>query len=779
MFDHLRGAGPRLYRACLAGTVVFAASLFAFSQASISGPNPLVGGKVSTATVQANLVRPGDMNSGALLLRSTENGKYVEAPRLATNVDIRVTGLIARAKVTQRFQNVTDQWVEGVYAFPLPENSAVDTLKMQIGTRLIEGKIKPREEARIIYERAKQAGKKASLIEQQRPNLFTSEVANIGPGETIIVQIEYQQTLRLDDGTYSLRFPLVVAPRFNPKNKKKPPIAQVRYSGRSPFQISPQEPREADPVPDRDKITPPVRHPAAGLINPVSLQVTLNAGFEIGEIKSHHHKAAIKRTGDNTALIALADATVPADRDFELTWRAKKSAAPTAMLFREQVDGDSYYLAMITPPKMKGELKRPPREIIFVIDNSGSMSGASMRQAKEALLLALDRLEPGDKFNVIRFDDTHELLFETSVDVTQAHINHAKQFISRLNADGGTEMLPALSAALEDKTPDDRYRVRQVVFLTDGAIGNEAQLFAEIAKKRGRSRVFPVGIGSAPNSFLMRRAAEIGRGSFTHIGSPRQVKKRMAALFQKLEHPAMTDIAANWPKGTRLEAWPDPLPDLYKGEPILLSAKVSGAKGTVTLSGRIEGETWSREFSLDQAKPGPGVAKLWARNKIAALEARRTRAPDFKKIDEDIEAVALRHHLVSRRTSLIAVDVTTSRPESESLTKSDIPVNLPAGWNFEKVFGDGTLPSNATMMRQLFATASIQKVAGTSAPISHLMRSAAKRQILLPQSATTADRKILIGIIALLFATMSALTAGLWRGFRRVHASPRRIRRRS
>ena len=575
-------------------------------------------------------VQPGDMNTGALLLQSGEDGGFVEAPRLNTDAAITVNGTIARVVVTQRFENPSDRWLEGIYVFPLPEQSAVDALHMEIGSRMIEGEIKGRQEAQQLYEAAKDNGQKASLVEEERPNIFTNSVANIGPHESIVIRIEYQETVKQDGGVYSLRFPLVVAPRYNPAPSN---VDIVDYGGK----YAPN-----DPVPDRDRITPPVLDPAkAPKINPVSIEVKLNAGFVLGDVTSSFHKISLNRSGDETATLSLADGTVPADKDFELVWRPKAAAVPQTALFHELVNGQDYLLAMVTPPSLDQAPKQLPRELIFVIDNSGSMAGTSINQAKQSLLLALDRLRPGDKFNVIRFDDTMDVLFKSAVDVTPENLATAKNFVSRLDAEGGTEMLPALKAALRDANPSDTSRLRQVVFLTDGAVGNEAQLFQEIAEHIGRSRLFTVGIGSAPNTYFMRRAAELGRGTFTEIGSEDQVLERMSALFAKLEKPVMVGLKASWPDGTAVETWPDPLPDLYAGEPVVLSAKVSSMSGELHFSGTFDGKPWTAALKISDAIDGAGVAKLWARSKIAALEAKAYTDPNDQGIEKAIETVAL------------------------------------------------------------------------------------------------------------------------------------------
>jgi Ca-activated chloride channel homolog len=644
----------------------------------------------ASAAADADRVSPGEMNTGALLLQN-EDGGLVEAPRLATAVVMTVNGTIARVAVTQRFENPSDRWLEGIYVFPLPEQSAVDALHMEIGSRVIDGEVKGRAEAKKAYEEARDAGQKASLVQQERPNIFTNSVANIGPHEAIVVRIEYQETIKQDAGVYSLRFPLVVAPRYNPAPSQ---VDVVDFGGK-------RAPR--DPVPDRDRITPPVLDPAKfAKVNPVSIQVTLNAGFVLGDIKSSFHQIALNKTGDETATLSLADGTVPADKDFELTWTPKAVSVPQTALFHEIVNGQDYLLAMVTPPALDSAPKLLPRELIFVIDNSGSMAGTSIVQAKQSLLFALDRLGPGDKFNVVRFDDTMEMLFDKAVNATSENLAIAKNFVSRLDAEGGTEMLPALKAALNDATPMDTTRLRQVVFLTDGAVGNEAQLFSEIAGHLDRSRLFTVGIGSAPNSYFMRRAAELGRGTFTEIGSEEQVLERMSTLFAKLEKPVMVGLKAEWPKGTSVEVWPDPLPDLYAGEPVVLSAKVSSMNGELHFSGTFDGKPWTAALNISNAIDGAGVAKLWARSKIASLEAKAFADADTTGIEKAIETVALEHHLVSSQTSLVAIDKTKSRPDGKGVASVDMPVNLPDSWVYDKVFGPPAQPMQKAMLnRQL------------------------------------------------------------------------------
>ncbi|WP_342735826.1 marine proteobacterial sortase target protein [Bradyrhizobium sp. B117] len=689
----------------------------------------------SATTEQASLLQPGDAKSGTLLLK--EDGAYTEAIRLGTDVDITVSGPTLRARVTQIFRNPTKDWVEATYVYPLATGGGVDTLKMVVGDRVIVGDIKERQQARVIYEQARRAGQKAALTEQERPNIFTNSVANIGPGETVLVQIEYQEPVHQSGNEFSLRLPLVVAPRYNPA-----PIVQsvdFRQDGSGWGATS------SDPVPDRDRMSPPVLNPAnKAPVNPTSITVRLKAGFALGEVRSHHHNVKLESPDTTTRVVTLADGAVPADRDFELTWKPAAEKAPSVGLFRERVGDADYLLAFVTPPSAEQATQKPlPREVVFVIDNSGSMGGTSIVQAKASLLYALGRLQPNDRFNVIRFDDTMDVLFSTSVPADPAHLGEALAFVNGLQARGGTEMVPAMRAALIDKLGDTNM-VRQVVFLTDGAIGNEQQLFETITAMRGRSRVFMVGIGSAPNTYLMTRAAELGRGAFTHIGSVEQVEERMRGLFAKLENPAVTGLSARFSEA-KADVTPAIIPDVYRDEPLVLAARLDKLAGSLEIKGRVGDRPWSVTLPLQNAAEGKGLSKLWARRKIGDAEVARTlREMTPEDSDKAILALALDHQIVTRLTSLVAVDKTPSRPEGEPLKLSELPINLPAGWDFEKVFGERP-HLTPTQLRERHADARDQPSARRPTP-------AAPDAIRLPKTATSAELKMIAGIILIMLA---------------------------
>ena len=613
-----------------------------------------------------------------LLLKARGDGAPQPAPLLETEVEIRVTGHVARAKVTQRFLNPHRDWYEGVYVFPLPENAAVDRLRMKIGERVVEGMIKERGEAKRTYEAARNEGRKTTLVEQERPNMFTTSVANIGPNEEISVALEYQETLRYDEGTFRLRFPLAITPRYVPGDA----IASLgEGTGWSPA---------TQTVIDADRVTPPVVARAEGYVLPVRIAIDLNAGFPVSSIASAYHPMKIEAQPGHRFHLTLADGPVPASRDFELTWTPDVGTAPGAALFTETKGGKTYALLMALPPaQAKSSTERSPREITYIIDTSGSMEGVSMAQARDSLLMALDRLKEGDRFNVIEFNSITRSLFAAPVPFDAATLSRAKQFVSGLRARGGTEMLPALEIALAGAR--EASILRQVVFLTDGAVGNEDQILKLVSERIGDRRLFTVGIGPAPNMFFMTKAAQFGRGTYTAIGDVREVQEKMTALFRKLESPALTDIAVDWPAGA--DVWPRIVPDLYAGEPVIVAAQftTNALGGNIALSGRRAGTMWGALLPAASLGNEPGVGVLWARAKIDALmDAGRKGAPE-EGIRAAVLDVALTHHLVSKFTSLVAVDLTPTRPAGIVASKTALPGNIPEG-----LTGFDQLPRTAT-----------------------------------------------------------------------------------
>lgn len=630
-------------------------------------------------------VRPEHLQSGSLLLRMASG--YRVATLMNTDVEMRISGLVARVSVSQEFENTGDEWSEGIYVFPLPDDAAVDRMRLHIGERFIEGEIREKAEARKQYERAKSQGRKASLVEQQRPNLFTTSVANIAPGERVVVEIQYLEDLHYDNGRFSLRFPMTLTPRYMPGS----PLPDRQGSGWSP---------DTSEVADASLNSPPMV--SSSRAHRATISVDLNAGVPLDTITSRYHAVDVSESRGRYS-VTLASKTVPLDHDFELTWKPSAAAAPNAMLFRETIKDEPYYLLMVMPPTAeRASLPVMPREMVYIIDTSGSMHGTSIGQAKKALLRALDRLHGGDRFNIIAFSSRPTALFGSSVDAGVDNLARARQFIAGLQANGGTEMRAALELALRD--PAAETHLRQVVFITDGAVGNEEALYSLIDERLAGGRLFTVGIGSAPNSWFMRKASETGRGTYTLISALGEVGEKMDALFQKIEQPQVTNIDVQWPSNVVVDAYPQVVPDLYVHEPVTVKARMTGPLqpgANVYVSGDTTAGAWTRSLELKTPGESAGIGALWARARIEALGDAAARGADATETRDGIVATALTHHLVSKYTSLVAVDKTPVRPAGEPLASEQVPNLMPYGQRTNAIFG---FPATATDAARLQRT---------------------------------------------------------------------------
>ncbi len=593
---------------------------------------------------------------------------WTEAPLVATAIEMDVSGFVIRGSVRQIFKNPTNAWVEGVYKFPLPDDAAVDDLKLEVAGRVVEGVIQERAEAKRTYETAVAAGQAASLLEQERPNLFTVSVANIPPGEAVEVTLGYQAKARRDGDAFELTMPLVAAPRYLPPQ----PLAGAEHPA-----LRAIEDRIAK---DRDAITFPV---SPRRRNAAAFDIHLNAGAPLASLDSPTHDLTVVQEKEGEFRIGLRQGVVPADRDFVLRWQTERGTAPGAALFRESMGGADYLLFMMLPPNAETtDDMVTPRDVTFVIDTSSSMHGDAMTAAKDALAHALEQLEPQDRFDIVAFNHEFRRLFPDGHDVTPRSLDAAMRFTAELQADGGTEMAPALASALSGDATEGA--VRQVVFLTDGLVGNEDQLFGLIEHRLGNARLFTVGLGPAPNGWFMRKSAELGRGRNIQIADYGKAAETLATFYDGISKPVATDLVVGSEAGI-LESYPRDLPDLYGDEPVIAVMRLDDPDGApvdnFALMGTSEGEMWTRHVQLDAATPGTGIAKLWARAKVDSLidEMRRGLLSEAEARDAILE-VALTHGITTRYTSLVAVDKTPIRPVEEEMVSTDIPADRPAGW---------------------------------------------------------------------------------------------------
>lgn len=640
----------------------------------------------ASPAARAQSAAPLEEPVGGPVLRLSHAQQVSEdALQLEAHLELTISGLLARATLTQRFRNDSAEWREAEYLLPLPQDAAVNKLELQIGERLVLGEIRERNEARKVYAAARKAGKRAALLEQQRPHLFTTRVANVPPGEEIAVRVEMVLPVAYHSGEFSLRFPTTVTPVYFPgrvlPEEETPGTAgdYLSLSG-SGWALPTTE------VADAPLLSAP-QFSATGdddaPLNPLSLQVHLRPGMALADISALYHELEIDRVDEGFDL-SLLGGSVEMDRDLVLRWKPVASATPQAAVFHEQFEDENFALLMLLPPSLDSAVPAMPRELVLVIDVSGSMQGEPMRQARASVLHALDTLTAADRVNIIAFSDHHRALFRAARPASPDTLRQARRFVTALDAGGGTEMLPALERALVSASPnhgevDGVARLRQLVFVTDGAIGNEDALLRLLESKLGDSRLFTVGIGSAPNGYFMHRAAEAGRGEAVFIARPEEVAPRLNALFRRIGQPLTRDIRVSWP--SEAEAYPDVVPDLYSGQALLQVARLEEPQPeqTIRVEGKLAGRAWERQINLPDGAQDAGVATHWAREKLASILREGRRGMEKDQLKALALPLALRFSLASPFTSFVAVEEKPVRPAEAKLDPAKLPNTRPQG----------------------------------------------------------------------------------------------------
>ncbi len=577
----------------------------------------------------------------------------------STDVAIEVHGLIARTRVTQTFVNHSGEWVEGRYVFPLPDGATVDALRVTLGGRVIEGVVRERSTAREAFAQARDSGRSAGLVERHRGSLFSTRLTHIAPGERVHVEIGFGQAVSYRHGEFRLRFPLAMLPRY----PNEAGAQGTRETSLDPWTAA----VSADPLPPM-----PAEPSGAGGLR---VRVAVHAGLEIAEMRSLHHDVEIDGRGSERA-IELVPGPRDHGRDFELVWRPTRSDRIRGALFVEQMHDRAHTLLMLVPPAdfRPADLRR---ELIVVLDRSGSMQGKAFAQARAAVTMALDRIGPDDRFNVIAFNGSAHALFDAPRSARAPNLAKAREFVAALAAHGGTEIDAAMAHAIAG-LPEPGY-LRQIVFATDGAVANEAQVLARVNGDLGDARLFPVGIGHAVNDTFLKRLAERGRGTVTRIADPRDVRSRMGELLLQLESPVLEDLQVDWPLAA--ETWPATLPDLYAGEPAVVRARLNASlselgTGTVRITGLRGLDFVELEWPLSRLQIAPGVARAWAQARIDGLQRRDAMDPQLRH--DEMLLTALDYGIVSPLTSLVAVDRTPRRSRDAALKHRGVAGTAPA-----------------------------------------------------------------------------------------------------
>lgn len=615
--------------------------------------------------------------AGSLMVVGPNGKLRAQCPLKHTDVKAEISGFLSRVVVTQNFENPFKEKIEAVYVFPLPQNAAVDDMTMHVGERVVRGKILPREQAQAVYEAAKTGGQVASLLDQERPNIFTQSVANILPGEKIKITISYVETLRYDNGAYEFVFPMVVAPRYIPGA----PTGQKAH-GFAP---------DTSQVPDGSKITPRPALPGMRAGHDVSLDISLDAGLAIDNVASKTHSVSIDRPSVGRAHIKLNDQTTIPNKDFILRFDVAGTAIQDALLTHRLTKG-GFFTMILQPPERVTVEDVTPKELVFVLDTSGSMSGFPIEKAKETMKMALDNLYPADTFNLITFaGDTH-ILFKEPVPATAENLKRAQEFLSSRAGSGGTEMMTAIKAALEPSDKQDHVRI--VCFMTDAEVGNDMAIIDEV-KKHPNARVFAFGIGSSVNRFLLDKITEYGRGEVEYVGLNDDGSGAAKRFYERVRNPLLTDISIEWNGLPIADVYPQRVPDLFSAKPVILTGRyLNGASGTIRLKGKMSGNDFVREIPVqfpDNEARHDVLAALWARQRIDDLMGQDYAGAQYSNmkpaLKETITQLGLEYRLMTQFTSFVAVEemVVTDGGQPRRI---DVPVEVPEGMDRGAIFGD-------------------------------------------------------------------------------------------
>jgi Ca-activated chloride channel family protein len=668
---------------------------------------------------------------GSLVTTLPDRQQVVPVPLEHTEVNAAIEGFISSVTVTQQFRNPYSGKIEAVYVFPLPENAAVSEFLMTVGDRTIRGIVRERGEAERVYQQARAQGYVASLMTQERPNIFTQRVANIEPGKSIDVNVTYYSTLTFADGAYEFVFPMVVGPRFNPPSGNGTGVGAVGVGS---------APGSSGQATEVSYLRPDMR---SG--HDIGINVDIDAWVDIERIECATHAVEVSNRSGSRAHVRLLPSDSVPNRDFVLrTVVAGDQVKSRLITHRDERGG--FFSLMLVPPRDLKYTRRGPVEMVYVLDCSGSMSGRPMEQAKAAVERGLSRLEPMDTFQIIDFAESASRLGTRPLAATPDNVRQAREYLASLGAGGGTMMMTGLKASLG--FPHDPERLRYVAFLTDGYIGNEQEILTCQAREQRDSRVFSFGVGTSVNRALMDSMARVGRGVTAYVAAGDSPTEVMDLFHDRVSAAALCDINVEWGSAGVKDVFPSRTPDLFVGRPVILTGRFEGDfSGEIVVNGRAGGERRTLRIkpeaggifgmrtpalptsgvraasaggngsvdvtppaygirtvsdprpSSDHARPGewsheggrPRVApvargmnplpQVWARMKLADLADRSVFDPGAW-IGPEMEETALKFSLLSARTAFVAVDSMT-RTDGSYGTTVNVPVPVPQGVRYE------------------------------------------------------------------------------------------------
>ncbi|MFB2933882.1 VIT domain-containing protein [Aerosakkonemataceae cyanobacterium BLCC-F154] len=710
--------------------------------------------RTDSPTMQNQQQKP----TGGLFVQS-QDGKPQVFPLKHTEVKAKVSGNLSRVEVTQTFENPFSDPLEAIYVFPLPDEAAVDDMEIKIGDRIIKGNIKKREEAQEIYDRARQEGRTAGLLEQERDNIFTQSLANIKPGEKIDVTIRYTDSLKFEGGNYEFVFPMVVGSRYIPGNSIPPtPLNKGGEERNTPLNKGGEERNtpltkggeerntplikggeerntplikggeerntplikggeggiDTDRVPDASRITPPVLPPGTRSGHDINVTVEIDAGVPISQVNSTSHKIATSRQNNIVKVQLNNEDTIP-NKDLILRYRIAGNNTQATILTQSDEKGGHFAVYLIPALQYRRD-EIVPKDVVFLMDTSGSQSGEPLAKSKELMRRFINGLNPNDTFTIIDFANTTKQLSPTPLANTKENRDRAMAYIDALDARGGTELLNGIRAVL-NFPPAPSGRLRSVVLLTDGYIGNENEVIAEVQRSlKSGNRLYGFGVGSSVNRFLINRLAEVGRGTSQVIRQDEPTQEVAEKFFRQINNPVLTNIQVSWEGGgEKAIIYPLAAPDLFANQPLVLfGKKPDKINGNLQIIGvAAGGKRYGKTLPVNFNSTGNvAIAQLWARARIKDLMNQMFGGETKSGVDAVTET-ALNYRLLSQYTAFVAVSEEVRVNPDGTRQRVEVPVELPQGVSYEGIFGreggvssSSNLPLAASPRRRLALTVS-------------------------------------------------------------------------
>jgi len=601
------------------------------------------------------------LGPGLLQGRSSESeGSQTSFPLQAVDVQAHLAGPLASVEVNQTFANPFSDPMEATYIFPLPTGSAVYRFRLRVGDRVVEGQVKERGEARQEYREGLRAGHRSALLEQERDNVFTVQVGNVPAGEQVTVELAYAGRLERDLSDTTFRFPLVVAPRYIPGAPR-----DGRAVGRGTAD-------DTDRVPDASRLTPPILHPGLHSGANLSIRVELEAAGLLPDRLACSQHATSQSSREGRVVVELARQDELLDRDFVLRFRLAGEQAHPILLCHED-----YFLLDLVPPR---EVQATgSRDVLFLLDRSGSMGGTKMASARRAVERFLEFLDPGDRFGILAFDTSVEA-FEQGNLCPPSLVPEARGWLGRVEARGGTEILAPLQHALAHQAPAGR--VLCVVLITDGQVGNEPEIYRLVQEARSQARVFSLGIDTAVNDAFLRRIAQLGRGTCELVTPGEDLEAALQRLGRETGQPLLLDVTLR-DRGLGLEQGslaPEQVPDLFAARPSVVLGRKTAQGDLEVAARRPDGSVWSQVLQ-PASTDNPALRYVWARERVTALEDRlRLQDGDRPDLERQLLALALEHQILTRLTAFVLVDRSEKVQGTERRRDLVQPVQLPAQW---------------------------------------------------------------------------------------------------